>query len=110
MTFIVRNTALARRDLLETANYLEEAVGLATAERFLATVEQALDQLAGMPALGAPWMSSHPRLQGIRTWVVPGFRKYLIFYLALEGEIEVIRVLHGARDTQSILEAESGPA
>jgi len=45
----------------------------------------------------------HPRLQGIRRCSIVGFRNHLVFY-RLDGDcVEVIRVLHGARDILSIL-------
>ena len=37
---------------------------------------------------------------------MPEFRKYLIFYLAPDGNIEIVRVLHSSQDTGAILEAE----
>jgi toxin ParE1/3/4 len=96
----------ARHDLAEVADYLEVAGGLATAERYLAAVGQALARLAGMPSMGSPWQSTHPRLQDVRAWPVPGFRKYLIFYRPLENGIDVLRVIHGARDSEALLEGE----
>jgi toxin ParE1/3/4 len=35
---------------------------------------------------------------------IRGFGKYLIFYLPLEDGIEIVRVLHGPRDVQSLFE------
>lgn len=46
-------------------------------------------------------------LVGIRMWFVKGFEKYLIFYQVFGNYIEIIRVLHSAQDTDSILEEES---
>lgn len=39
-----------------------------------------------------------PGLEGIRSWVVKGFENYIVFYREIPGAIEVLRVLHGARD------------
>jgi len=36
--------------------------------------------------------------------VVPGFKKYLIFYLPTKPEVQILAVLHGARDLSSVLE------
>jgi plasmid stabilization system protein ParE len=57
----------AKRDLVETADYLEQAAGLAVAERYLAAVELGLVQLARMPAIGSLCEYSNPRLQNIRS-------------------------------------------
>ncbi|MBM3994705.1 MAG: type II toxin-antitoxin system RelE/ParE family toxin [Planctomycetes bacterium] len=38
---------------------------------------------------------------------VPRFRKYLVFYRVDDDVIDIIRVLHSARDLPTILESES---
>lgn len=43
----------------------------------------------------------------MRSWVVSGFENYLIFYRPLPEGIEVVRFVHGARDTPSLLDDES---
>jgi toxin ParE1/3/4 len=43
---------------------------------------------------------------GIRLWRIRGFERYLIFYRPIPDGIEVIRVLHGARDIDTIFERE----
>jgi len=37
-------------------------------------------------------------LSGVRSWVVPGFENYVIFYLPTQDEVQILAVLHGARD------------
>jgi len=37
-------------------------------------------------------------------WLSPAFRDYLIFYRDLSDGVEIVRMLHGARDIQRILE------
>ena len=37
---------------------------------------------------------------------VKGFENHLIFYLSHSGGIDVIRVIHGARDIENILKAD----
>jgi len=59
-----------------------------------------------MPQMGTPRQFRNSRLIGLRMWRVPGFEKHLIFYRVTEGGIEVVRVLHGARDIQRILDDE----
>jgi plasmid stabilization system protein ParE len=43
---------------------------------------------------------------GIRQWKVSTFDKYLIFYRIVSSGIDIIRVLHGARDIDRILDEE----
>ena len=42
----------------------------------------------------------------IRMFRLKRFSKHLVFYRPLENGIEVIRVLHGARDIESLFEAQ----
>jgi toxin ParE1/3/4 len=80
----------------------------AMAARFRSAVYDALIRLAEMPGLGSPREYGNPELAGLRMWHVPGFRNHLIFYRPIEGGIEVIRALHGARDLAAIF-GESEP-
>ena len=41
-------------------------------------------------------------LAGMRFHLVKGFRKYLVFYIPRNDGIEVVRVLHGARDLETL--------
>lgn len=79
------------------------------AERCLSAAEAACARLARHPLMGRLWQFESPRLAGIRSWPIPRFRNYLIFYRPLdEGEgIEVIHVFHARRDIRGILEAEA---
>ena len=51
--------------------------------------------MARHPAIGR--LRSYS-LSGVRSWVVPGFENYVIFYLTTPGEVQILAVLHGARD------------
>jgi toxin ParE1/3/4 len=49
--------------------------------------------------VGRAWESPDPRLAGVRVYPLPRrFRNYLVFYRPIAGGIEVLTVLHGARD------------
>jgi len=60
-----------------------------------------------MPQGGAPKRLSREALRGMRSWPVKGFEDVRVYYLAHEGGVRVVRVLHGKRDINSILEKES---
>ena len=49
------------------------------------------------PAGGSPRYAREPDLPGLRSWVVRGF-PYLVFYAERAADINVWRILHGARD------------
>lgn len=93
---------------MEQASYLAQD-NLSAAVRFLSAAEEAFRLLARMPAMGSRRNFANPRLSGLRPWRVPGFEMHLIFYRAIPGGIEVLRVLHGSRDVPSILEDRAGP-
>lgn len=59
-----------------------------------------------MPGLGKFSKFSNPQLAGIRQYSINGFRLYLIFYLVIDSGIEILRVLHGARDLEAILDEQ----
>ena len=97
----------ADQDLNRQYAYLVEEASIAIAERFLHAVYEALDRLVSIPGIGSPQEHRAPRLKGLRMWSVPGFRDYLVYYVDDPDEgIEVIRVLHGARDIERMLEKE----
>ncbi len=76
------------------------------AVRFLAAAEETFDQLAKMPELGGQFDVRISHLAGLRVWQIKGFEKYLVFYCPIEQGVEIIRVLHGARDIAAVFEAE----
>ncbi len=71
------------------------------AERFLDAVERTFQILAESPERGFVWNSD-----GMRVWSVRGFENWLIFYHLIDDGIEIIRLLHGARDVTALLEDE----
>jgi len=42
-------------------------------------------------------------MKTIRQWRIKNFKDHLIFYQFQEEQVEVLRVLHGARDLENIL-------
>lgn len=73
-------------------------------ERFLSAVEQAFVQLGEVPEIGQVEDVLAERAVGIRRWHIPEFRNYLIFYRISDSHLEIIRILHGARDLEPLLE------
>ena len=96
----------ARLDLLEQFVYFGERAGVALAERYYAAVEKTCLQLVKHPQSAPRYDSGIARLDGLRRFPVSGFDQYLIFYLPRENGIDVIRVLHGARDIDGLFAEE----
>ncbi len=75
--------------------------------RFLLAAEHAFSQLARMPGLGERFETANPNLDGLRCGSVPGFRNHRVFYLTRDDRIEIVRVLHAARDLEEMLGTEN---
>lgn len=56
-----------------------------------------------MPELGFLRAYGPRALREVRVWPVPGFPRFLIFYRVTAKTVEVIRVLHSARDVRRVL-------
>jgi toxin ParE1/3/4 len=91
----------ARADLLEIPARIAGDDAAATS-RFLAAAEKSFRQLARSSKMGAAGEFTSPHLAGIRRWRVSGFENYLIFYRPRDDGVEIVRVLHGARNIDSI--------
>jgi plasmid stabilization system protein ParE len=70
------------------------------AEGFLNALEQAAAVLSETPEIGSPRYFAHKELEGLRFYVLKGFENYLLFYRVMdtEGIVEIVRIVHGARD------------
>lgn len=93
----------AQRDLFKLSVYFGE-ISERLADRFMACVETTFDLLASFPSLGSACEDDHPALVGLRLCSIKRFRSYLILYRRLDDGIEVVRVLHGGRDIESLFE------
>lgn len=79
---------------------------LNAAMRFYDAVEETYRQIREHPRRWPRYELDHPRLSELRKRGVSGFRNYLVFYRIDADIVEVIRVLHGARDIPSVLAEE----
>jgi toxin ParE1/3/4 len=66
--------------------------------------------LSRAPELGRLFALPNRDLSGIRVWPVRGFRKILVFYRPGSGGVEVIRVVHGARDFAALFDDVDFPS
>src|SRR5688572_1733247 len=89
-------------DLRSIVDYLDP-FSLPTADRFVDAVFAAFEDLAAMPGKGSPKAFRSSRLEGVRSWAVPGFRNHLILYREKPGGIEVLAVTHGSRRIRALL-------
>ena len=75
------------------------------AAQFLRELEAAVSRIAERPAIGSPRYAH--LLRRLRTWRLRRF-PYLVFYLQHPSYIDVVRVLHEARDIPEILQTKRG--
>jgi len=73
------------------------------ARRFLRAARKTYGNLAAIPELGALWTPENPRFQGLRYFPIPRYPNYVVFYRPLPDGVEILHILHGARDLQSVL-------
>lgn len=74
--------------------------------RFLASVERACAIVAEVPGIGSPRYADISLIRGVRMIKVgKGFENYLVFYVERDASIDVIRVLHSARNISEALSA-----
>jgi toxin ParE1/3/4 len=93
MPQVVR-TPRARLDLLDIWEDVAES-SLEAADRLLDAIAAQCDRLADFPGMGRRRDELAPSLRSFP------IGNYVIFYRLIDDGIEVIRVLHGARDIDS---------
>ena len=92
----IKRTARAEEDLIDIWLYIAHE-DVHAADRLLDEIEGKFHLLANQSALGPARPDIAP---GLRYLPV---RRYLILYREITGGIEVVRVVHGARDIQVLM-------
>lgn len=94
---------VAKTDLAELAIYIREQGSPEAAKQVGEALRRAMRKLADMPGMG------HARNdladESLRFWSV---YSYLIIYRPQTKPLQIIRILHGARDVETILESQPG--
>ena len=85
----------ALQDMNECIEYFESR-DRSVADRFLKSVKETVEMLCGNPELGERFRRD---LTGtIRRRGIVKFANYLIFYRREDSTLQVLRIIHGARD------------
>jgi toxin ParE1/3/4 len=101
MTRTLRITRAAEQDLFDAARYIAQDSPTA-AGTLLNAFDHAYLSLLQFPDMGARRDFGNPELADLRFLPITGFEKYLIFYRATPDSLEIIRVIHGARDLPAL--------
>lgn len=88
---VIRKSPRAKSDLIEIWEYIAED-GEARADAFIDRIDKKFRTLAQRPGIGR---LRNELAEELRSFPMG---RYLIFYLPLAHGIEIVRVLHGARD------------
>lgn len=94
-------TPEARRDLVEIADYIS-GNSVEASMRFLDAAEGTIDFLAANPQIGQSFVPENEPIPPLRIWPIDGFRNHLIFFRPTDDGVEIVRVLHGARDLDAL--------
>ena len=77
----------------------ESLADIASAKESVDAVNATVRLLATHPWIGKDTDYTHPRLAGIRLFLVQKpFNKHLIFYRVCGATLDIVRVVHGLRD------------
>jgi len=98
----LRFSELAVGDILEQADWYESQSGKKQARRWEDAVTATVLRIAGAPRAGALCHFKAESLQGTRRVPVAKFPRHLVFYQIERQGILVLRVVHGARDLESL--------
>ena len=103
MTFSLRVRPAADADVDGIATYIA-LDSIEQAMRFLDSANATYQMILDAPGRWPVYEFTDPRLSDIRKRAVVGFPNHLIFYRIDAELVEIVRVLHGARDIPSVLD------
>jgi toxin ParE1/3/4 len=95
-----RFTAAASQDLREIVEYLAAEGSPEVARRFVQGLTERCQSLADMPGMGRRREELSPGLRSVPEG------NYVVFYRPAEDGVQIVRVLHGARDIERIFTEE----
>ncbi len=90
-------------DFAELVGYFAAAAGPEVSIRFEDRVCRLTELLLKHPELGRLRRDLKP--EGIRSFVVPEFRNYILFYQVKGDELILLRVRHGAMNLPALFES-----
>jgi len=101
MSLTVWYAPAARLDINECVEYFENR-DRSVADRFLESVKKTVEMLCSNPELGERFRRD---LTGtIRRRSLLKFTNYLIFYRREDSTLQVLRIIHGARDYEKFFD------
>lgn len=102
MVVVARQRAI--EDLSQQVAFYKREVSVEVAQKLYKAAVQTFALLAEQPGMGAP--AGSLAVPDLRRWRIKGYEKILIFYRYDSRNLYLIRILHGARDLDSLLDDE----
>lgn len=100
LRIILSDAAVA--DILEQADWYESQADYKLAERWENAVTATLLRILKGTRLGQLCHFKSEELRDVRRAFVRGFSKHLVFYRFRDTELFILRIVHGARDLESL--------
>jgi len=97
---VLSDAAIA--DILEQADWYLRQSGPPLAQRWEKAVTSAISFVLRHPGAGSPCIFRSSELRGLRRTAIPRFPKHLLFYRFDGEEVLVLRIVHGARDLETL--------
>jgi toxin ParE1/3/4 len=97
--FLLSREALEDLDLVWTYIARDNAEA---AERVLDAAYRTCKNLADYPELGRLREIPNIPARNLRSFAITDFPNYIIFYRVLPGTVQIVRVLHGARNIDGL--------
>lgn len=72
--------------------------------KFLSVAERALLLLADHPQMGTAYETEDAELADLRRFPMAGIQNHLVFHRGFDQGIQIVRVIHGARDIPNVLD------
>jgi toxin ParE1/3/4 len=92
---------VASQDLMAISDYFYLR-NVEAGERFFQKFNRKCEQLVAFPNLGRSYANIQPGLRGVP------LENYIVFYRTIEDGIEIMRVVSGRRDLQSLFQEPEG--
>jgi toxin ParE1/3/4 len=96
------------QDLIDISTYISHG-NLDAGDRFIYVAKPTFQLIAKSPGIGRFSGFTNPEVAQVRQYTVKGFPNYLILYELTEDTIDIIRVLHGARNLENTLSRTDQP-
>ncbi|HVZ92976.1 MAG TPA: type II toxin-antitoxin system RelE/ParE family toxin [Phycisphaerales bacterium] len=93
----------ATSSLDNIADFLALQGGTPLGEHFLTCAFDTFDELERQPRVGTPHDTPRKAIMNLRRWPVHEFPNHLVFYREVRGGIEIIDIIHAARDLPRVL-------